>query len=60
MGSKDACHLPECVMSRASAGMAAASGGAQLEHLLARVKHEKTVSRARAWEEGAKCKAYNR
>ncbi|KAG0579121.1 hypothetical protein KC19_4G074800 [Ceratodon purpureus] len=37
-----------------------AAGGAQLEHLLARVKHEKTVSRARAWEEGAKAKAHNR
>jgi hypothetical protein len=46
------------VNSRASGIVAA--GGAQLEHLLARVKHEKTISRARAWEEGAKAKAYNR
>ncbi|XP_073388755.1 uncharacterized protein [Physcomitrium patens] len=37
-----------------------AAGGAQLEHLLARVKHEKTVLRALAWEESAKARAYNR
>lgn len=56
------CQLPECVMSRANAKSAGISpaGGAQMEHLLARVKQEKTASRARAWEESAKCKAFNR
>lgn len=63
-GSKDGCQLPEYVMSRVNnlstgSGIAAA-GGAQMEHLLARVKQEKTASRARAWEESAKSKAFNR
>ncbi|XP_024390378.1 uncharacterized protein [Physcomitrium patens] len=58
MASKDGCQLPDCVTRRASGIVAV--GGAQLEHLLARVKHEKTLSRARAWEEGAKAKVYNR
>lgn len=61
LANRDACQLPECVMKRTNAGLSCAvSGGAQLEHLLARVKHEKTMSRARAWEEGAKAKAHNR
>jgi hypothetical protein len=46
-------------MSSTSGGIAAA-GGAQMEHLLARVKQEKIASRARAWEENAKSKALNR
>jgi hypothetical protein len=41
-------------------GGIAAAGGAQMEHLLARVKQEKIASRARAWEENAKSKALNR
>ncbi len=44
----------------ATMGGIAAAGGAQMEHLLARVKQEKIASRARAWEENAKSKALNR